>query len=149
LEKFPKRIGKATFKGNVIICNRNKDALPLGILGGNGHTFESVEIVDNEVVLKNGSTGITVKDVGNASVARNTLSGTAEYGIRVGSAEKVFPIQTSGNIFEDNDMSDLTVLSSHIYFDSDTNKNEILDGKGTVIDNGTGNILKGDYRAVD
>ena len=149
LEKFPKRIGKATFKGNVIICNRDKDALPLGILGGNGHTFESVEIVDNEVVMENGSTGITVKDVENASVARNTLSGTAEYGIRVGSAEKVFPIQTSGNIFEDNDMSDLSVLSSHVYFDSDTNKNKILGGKGTVTDKGSGNTLEGDYRAVD
>jgi len=87
--------------------------------------------------------------VGNASVARNTLSGTGKYGIRVGSTEKIFPINTDGNIFEENDMSELTVLSSHVYFDSDANKNEIIGGKGTVIDNGNGNILEGDYRAVD
>lgn len=75
MEKLPEKIGQVTFKGNVIICERDKDALPLGVLGGSGHTFERVEIVDNTVALENGSAGITVKDVGNASVARNILEG--------------------------------------------------------------------------
>lgn len=63
--------------GNVhgSITNRDKDALPLGILGGSGHSFNSVEIVDNTVALKNGSAGITVQDVENALIARNTLEG--------------------------------------------------------------------------
>ena len=63
--------------GNVhgSITNRDKDFLPLGILGGSGHSFNSVEIADNTVALKNGSAGITVQDVENALIARNTLEG--------------------------------------------------------------------------
>ena len=38
MEKLPEKIGQVTFKGNVIICERDKDALPLGVLGGSGHT---------------------------------------------------------------------------------------------------------------
>jgi predicted transcriptional regulator len=135
----PRSGGRVEISGNKIVCD-NVNYCGVAVHGpamyqeGAGKLDECI-IRENNIELNNGYLGIQIRKSDFTEVIGNKISGKAFYGLHVSgnSNREGIELGSNKNIFEANDMEDLTIKEPDVYSDSQSGRAFAgSDGKSTT-----------------
>jgi len=156
----PEPVGNAYISKNTVVCQGPTQlaielANPVDSAGLGPSSVEK-----NNLVLNGSLMGIVLAGIDNATVGQNRLKGESGFGILIfGHSDSLYifgneddkpvpPLMfgtAENNVLTGNNISGLEPLAFGVYFDSFAKNNTLVGGKGTLLDLGTDNTVKGGY----